>query len=102
MVCQPEFSKRNRPFPQVDAGPENVRSAMIETNCSNGDSGSASGREPETKRRVTVFVLLLALAIGLVAYVEANTWRQLDRLRNDFAGANLESFYLGVHLRETV
>jgi signal transduction histidine kinase len=75
---------------------------MNETNCSNGDSGGASGREPETKRRLTAFALLLGLTIALVAYVEANTWRQLDRLRNDFAGASLESFYLGVHLRETV
>lgn len=75
---------------------------MSETKCSNGDSTRASERGPETKRRVAAFALLLALTIGLVAFVEVNTWRQLGRLKNDFAGANLESFYLGVHLREAV
>jgi len=75
---------------------------MIETNCSNGDSASASGRESSPRWRLAAFAALLALTIGLVAYVEVNTWRQLERLRKDFAEANLDSFYLGVYLRETV
>lgn len=75
---------------------------MSETICSNGDSAGASGREPGTRWRLIGFSALLALTAGLVAFVEVNTWRQLDRLRKDFKEANLESFYLGVHLRETV
>lgn len=75
---------------------------MNETICSNGDSASASGRESSPRWRLAAFAALLALTIGLVAYVEVNTWRQLERLRKDFAEANLDSFYLGVYLRETV
>ena len=52
---------------------------MSETKSSNGDSTRASKRGPETKRRVASFVLLLALTIGLVAFVETNTWRQLEQ-----------------------
>ncbi|MBK7997172.1 MAG: MCP four helix bundle domain-containing protein [Verrucomicrobia bacterium] len=75
---------------------------MSETICSNGDSTSASEREVGTRWRLIGFSALLALTIGLVAFVEVNTWRQLERLRKDFKEANLESFYLGVYLRETV
>jgi len=77
---------------------------MSETKCSNHGSSCASERSPDTRRRVVamVFALLLAVTVGLVAFVEVNTWRQLDRLKGDFAGANLESFYLGVDLREAL
>lgn len=102
MVCQPEISPENRPNPQGNAVLEKLSGPMSETICSNGDSASANGREPAPRWRLAAFSALLALTIGLVAFVEVNTWRQLERLRKDFAEANLESFYLGVYLRETV
>lgn len=102
MVCQPEISLENRLIPQGSAVLENSSGPMSETICSNGDSASASGRESSPRWRLAAFASLLALTIGLVAYVEVNTWRQLERLRKDFAEANLDSFYLGVYLRETV
>lgn len=102
MVCQPETVPENRPDSQGNAVLENSSGPMTETICSNGDSASASGRESSPRWRLAAFVALLALTIGLVAFVEVNTWRQLERLRKDFAEANLDSFYLGVFLRETV
>jgi signal transduction histidine kinase len=102
MVCQPEISPENRPNPQGNAVLEKLSGPMSETICSNGDSTSANGHEPAPRWRLAAFSALLALTIGLVAFVEVNTWRQLERLRKDFAEANLESFYLGVYLRETV
>jgi signal transduction histidine kinase len=102
MVCQPEISWENGRNPQRNAALENSSGPMSETICSNGDSASASGRESSPRWRLAAFAALLALTIGLVAFVEVNTWRQLERLRKDFAEANLDSFYLGVYLRETV
>lgn len=77
---------------------------MRGTNCSNLDSiGAKAGAPGERWLGTTVAAgLLLAIGIGLVVWNALGTRRQVARLRTDFAGANLESFFLGVHLREAV
>lgn len=53
-------------------------------------------------RRLMLFSILFALPVLLVAWIETSTWRQTVRLKQDFAGANLDSFQLGMRLREGV
>ena len=75
---------------------------MSETNCSSPDSNGANASGRNMKWRFVAAGLGLTLAAGVVIWIEMSTWRQMDRLKDDFAGANLESFFLGVHLRESV
>ena len=75
---------------------------MTETNCSSADSNGAIASGPNVRWRFVAAGVALALAAGVVIWIEMSTWRQMDRLKHDFAGANLESFFLGVHLRESV
>lgn len=75
---------------------------MTETNCSSADSNRARATNSNVRWRLWAAGLALALAAVAVLRIEVSTWRQMDRLKDDFAGANLESFFLGVHLRESV
>jgi signal transduction histidine kinase len=75
---------------------------MSETIRSNSDSNSASARRAKQSWGLAAAGLLFTVAVGLVAWVEMSTWRQMERLREDLGAANLESFFLGAHLREGV
>jgi signal transduction histidine kinase len=74
---------------------------MSETNCSEAAATRTNRNGWGGRKRFTVFALF-ALAIGLVVWIEVSTWRQLERVKAEFAGADLDGFYLGLHLRETV
>jgi signal transduction histidine kinase len=75
---------------------------MSETNSSTGDSAGASQSETVPRWRLAAFGVVFLIAVLLVAGIEVTTWRQMGRLKEDFAGANLESFYLGTRLREGI
>jgi len=80
---------------------------MPETKCSSGDSGSATAHpdHPAPGRPSRKWVglgVLFAVIIASVAWIETSTWRQMQTLKTSFAETSLESFYLGVHLREAI
>lgn len=74
---------------------------MSETNCCSVASISAPARRrPRPSRRWLGLAALLVLCLGLVAWIEVGTWRQMQDLKTDFYDANLEGFQLGLRLRE--
>src|SRR5688572_24552729 len=75
---------------------------MTETNYATRDSPQLTRWNSLKKSRVIAFALLFVLTIALVVWIETNSWGQMERLKKDFAAANLESFYLGVGLRESI
>src|SRR5262245_47675515 len=75
---------------------------MSETNRAKPEANRASKPSVRWSWGLVLAGLILALVIGLGVWVETSSWRQMKRLREEFAGANLESFLLGVHLREGV
>ena len=81
--------------------------SMPETKCSSGDSGSATAHpaHPGPRRLSWKWAglgVLFAVVIASVAWIETSTWRQMQALKTSFAETSLESFYLGVHLREVM
>ena len=74
---------------------------MSETNYSNSGSKHASAPRWNARWIIPAAAVLCAAAV-LVAWIESTAWRQMERLKEDLAVANLESFFLGVNLRESV
>jgi signal transduction histidine kinase len=75
---------------------------MSETNRAKREANRASTPSVRWSWGLVLAGLVFALAMGFGVGVEMSSWRQMKRLREDFAAANLESFFLGVHLRESV
>ena len=77
---------------------------MPETNCYNPESERAT--PPARARRLSWQWIglgtVLAMVIALVAWIEMTTWQEMQALKTNFAEANLEEFYLGVQLRESI
>lgn len=81
--------------------------SMPEANSSSGDSGSATAHpdHPAPRRPSRKWAglgVLFAVVIASVAWIETSTWRQMQALKTSFGETSLESFYLGVHLREAI
>lgn len=70
---------------------------MTETNYS-----SSGSKHTSVRRWIIPAATTLIAAALLVAWIETTAWRQMERLKEDLAVANLESFFLGVNLRESV
>jgi signal transduction histidine kinase len=72
-----------------------TETSSVRTESPPAAAGASSGRR-------ALLILLFIVAAALVGWVEIATWRQLEGAKREFAEANLETFYLGLHLRETV
>jgi signal transduction histidine kinase len=75
---------------------------MSETICATGDIPSLTQASRSRKHRLMVWSALIIFGIAILAGIETNHWREVERLRQSFAAANLGSFYLGLNCREGV
>src|SRR5208282_2782571 len=57
-----------------------------------------SGR-PAVKLRLAGLVLTVLVGSILVVWVSRTTWDRMERLQQEFAGLNPDSFYLGVRMK---
>ena len=59
----------------------------------------ASSGRPAVKLRLAGLVLTVLLGSILVVWVSRTTWEGMERLQQEFAGLNPDSFYLGVRMK---
>lgn len=101
-MCQPFDWRKSAVDRRVGASGRAGSTCMIETIHSIADAKHANARRPGLSWGMGAVAAVSLLALSLVVWIEFSTWRQMERLQDDFATANLESFFLGVHLRESV
>lgn len=75
---------------------------MSETICATGDSPNFTPARPAGRWRLVVWSVLLLLGLAIIAAIEWNHWRELERVRQSFGAVNLQSFYLGLNCREGI
>ena len=59
----------------------------------------ASSARPVARLRLAGLVVTALLVSILVVWVSRTNWNRMERLQQEFAGLNPDSFYLGVHMK---
>lgn len=75
---------------------------MNGTNYSTGGFTRITRLVPQVKMRVVGFAIVVVCGSLLIGWITHSLWNQLDRLETDYAAVKSESFYLGVHLRNSL
>jgi len=75
---------------------------MNGTNHSTGGFTRITRLVPQVKVRVLSFVIVVICGSLLIGWITHSLWNQLGRLEKDYTAVKSESFYLGVHLRNSL
>jgi len=77
-------------------------SSMNGTNHSTGGFRRITRLAPQVKVRVVGFAIVVVIGSILISWMTHSLWEQLDQLQTDHAAIKSETFYLGVHLRNSL
>lgn len=73
-----------------------------ETNPATRGLGRITGDQPKVKLRLAGLGLTALTGSLLIIWVTSTTWQRVERLQQEFAGLNADSFYLGVRMRSDI
>jgi len=79
-----------------------MNSRMNGTNYTTGGFRRITRLAPQVKVRVLGFLVVVICGSILIAWITHSLWEQLDRLQSDYAAVKSETFYMGVHLRNSL